>query len=455
MKRNSDQFSKLSYDELVHLCSELQDKVTRTISLKQELIGIKNDLDKELNRFQVIEEFGREGIFQESIESFGVTAVEYFIQAFEQPHCLIAEYAEDQNFLQILASFGFGNIILPQKFDFDAQYLNKKEGFILQQDTYCSESFHFLELEDALVGPFFDSEGKFKGLVICGQMTKDRLFYNPINPKDRYAFTVMSHKAGYLLQNFRYNQKLKLEIQIRKAIEEELEAKANDLMRSNKDLEQFAYVVSHDLKAPLINIAGFAQILNKKYRTDLAPNAQEYLDHVLEGVDRFKKVIDALLNFSRNVRAVEKMEMVELDKVVERILRSFTFTISKSKAKIEVGELPMIQANPRLIEQLFQNLIANAIKFKVKDRRTQICIQSEERASDYLITVADNGIGIEADLLEDIFIPFRRLHANHLYDGNGIGLSICKKIIERHNGKIWATSEGENQGTTIYISFPK
>lgn len=455
MKSSPEQFNSLSKEELVQMCAELQDKVTRTITLKQDLIGIKNDLDEELNRFRVIEEFGRQGIFQESIQGFGVLAVEYFIQAFEQPHCLIAEYAPDQKRLEILSNFGFNNIELPDFVNFDAKYLTKKEGFLLQHETYFSEAFHFLQLEDALIGPFFDSNGNFNGLVICGQMSRDKLFYKPINPKDRHAFTVMSRKAGHLLQNFRYNQKLKLEIEIRRAVEKELEAKANDLIRSNKDLEQFAYVVSHDLKAPLLNISGFAQILNAKYRKDLNAGGQECLDYILEGVDRFKSVIDALLEFSRNAKAAEHKEDIQLQTILDRIIRAFAFTIHQRDATIKCHDLPVVHANPELMEQLFQNLIANAIKFTPEEQKPCIEIKAEEKPDKLIIAVKDNGIGIEADFLKEIFVPFRRLNSATDYEGNGIGLSISRKIVERHNGEIWAHSDGIGQGTTVFVSLPK
>jgi signal transduction histidine kinase len=455
MKGNYDQFSGLTQEELIQLCAELQDKVTKTISLKQELIGIKNDLDQELNRFRMIEEFGREGIFQDSIDSFGVHAVESFVQVFEQPHCLVAEYSPENKRLQILNSFGFNDIDIPKYVAFDAQYLVKKEGFFLQQETYLNDIFQFLRLQDALIGPFFDSNGKFSGLIICGQMSKDKLFYSPIKPNDRHAYTVMSRKAGYLLQNFRYNQKLKLEIEIRAAIEKELEAKANDLMRSNKDLEQFAYIVSHDLKAPLLNIAGFAQLLDSKYRDALDKNGQEYLNYILEGVQRFKGVIDALLQFSRNVRAAEQKENVVLNQIFENIQRSFAFTINSRQADIQVADLPNVHANKDLLQQLFQNLISNALKFTPEECIPKIVVDAKEREEDFLIRVADNGIGIEEDFLKDIFVPFRRLNQTKEFEGNGIGLSICKKIIEQHNGKIWADSEGLGQGTTFYVSLPK
>jgi light-regulated signal transduction histidine kinase (bacteriophytochrome) len=265
----------------------------------------------------------------------------------------------------------------------------------------------------------------------------------------------MSRKAGYLLQNFRYNQKLKLEIEIRAAIEKELEAKANDLMRSNKDLEQFAYIVSHDLKAPLLNIAGFAQLLDSKYRDALDKNGQEYLNYILEGVQRFKGVIDALLQFSRNVRAAEQKENVVLNQIFENIQRSFAFTINSRQADIQVADLPNVHANKDLLQQLFQNLISNALKFTPEECIPKIVVDAKEREEDFLIRVADNGIGIEEDFLKDIFVPFRRLNQTKEFEGNGIGLSICKKIIEQHNGKIWADSEGLGQGTTFYVSLPK
>ncbi len=444
-----------TYEELEAICRDLQSKVAKNIVVQQELIEAKNELDKDLNRFKLVEAFGREGLFQEDIKDFGILAVEYFIQAFEQPHCLIAEYNREEKQLNVLASFGFEPLLKkPRKFHFDESFFETRESCFLQQSSVLKSKLSFLELVDALVSPFFNYNGKFSGLVICGQMEQDRKFYTPIDQKDRYPFTVMTHKAGTLLQNFRVNEDLKNEILERKKIEAQLALKAEDLLRSNEDLEQFAYVASHDLKAPLRNIASFAQLLRRRHASQLDETGKEYLEFIFRGIRRFNDVIEDLLQYSRTSRASVEFEKVALNDVLDAVKERIANIINECHGSITYNGLPEVYANQSQMEQLFQNLISNALKFTPSGRKPEIKIEARPNGQYYLFEIKDNGIGIEKEFFDKIFTLFQRLHVDEEYDGTGLGLSICKKIVERHKGKIWVESDGKGKGASFFFTLP-
>lgn len=448
-----DNSEKLSYEELSRLCAELQDKVTRGISTQQQLISIKNELDEELNRFKVIQEFSQEGLFQETIEEFSTLATEYFIQAFQQPHCLFAECRREGQ-LFVAGQFGFSGVEVPTRLPVQAEDIPHRSGFLLKEYPAFASKIEFLQLEDALVAPMYRPDNDFYGLVICGQQEADQRFYDPINAQDRHAFTVMATKASYLMYNFRTNELLKQEIQERRRVEQMLEAKANDLLRSNAELEQFAYVVSHDLKAPLRNVQGFADLL-KRNKEELKPATQEYINVIWEEVMRFSDIIDALLRYARvSTSSVQDMKMVDFQQLIYKIEGQLSMTLQQRKARLSYHNLPTLQANYRQMQQLLQNLVINAIKFTPEGRVPLIHLEAEPIQYGYRFAVLDNGIGLQPGDRQRIFGLFQRADRDRQYEGNGLGLSICKKIVEQHKGKIWAESAGPDKGATFFFTLP-
>lgn len=448
---------KPSYEELETWCRELQSKVTKGIVLQQELISIKDELDQELNRFRLIQEFGEVGMFRESIRDFATIATEYFIQAFEQPHCLLSEYRPEDDRLFVLSTFGFSGAEAPSSFEISPSHFRGREGFLLSQRPTLQQQLSGLCLEDALIAPLFAPDGAFLGVVAYGQKLEDQRFYNPIDPKDRYAFTVMATKVGYLLHNFRVNEQLKKEIEERKKVEKMLESKAEDLLRSNAELEQFAYVVSHDLKAPLRNAMGFARLLKAKHQEGLPSQAQGFLNVIWQELNRFSTIIDDLLAYARlssSQLSTEALPLVDLNQVVERVIARNSFTIEQRKASIHCQPLPTLPAHTAQMEQLFQNLILNAIKFTPNERTPEIHILVRPEGASYCFSIQDNGIGIDKESQNQIFGLFQRLHASNHYEGNGLGLSICKKIVEQHKGKIWAQSQGKGKGAVFSFILP-
>jgi PAS domain S-box-containing protein len=224
-----------------------------------------------------------------------------------------------------------------------------------------------------------------------------------------------------------------------------------ELARSNKDLEQFAYVTSHDLKEPLRMVSSFTQLLEKRYKGQLDKDADEFIKFIVDGAQRMQQLLDDLLEYAR-ITEVKEYEMVSLNEVVEESINNLKVAIEESYAVITIDTLPSIVANRTLMVQLFQNLIANAIKFQ-SEKTPKIHISSKKKNNKYYISVKDNGIGINPKYQKKIFKVFKRLHTMEEYDGTGIGLSITQKIVAHHNGNIWVKSE-PGEGSTFSFSIP-
>lgn len=232
-----------------------------------------------------------------------------------------------------------------------------------------------------------------------------------------------------------------------------LEAQAAELQRSNDDLEQFAYVASHDLQEPLRKVAGFCRLLQMRYGGQLDERADEYIFYAVDGAKRMQDLINDLLAFSRVGRTTEQFERVDLDEVVSDARETLAEMIDESGAKVDVGELPVVNGDRRLLVATFQNLIANAIKFR-REEPPEVTIEARERDGRWDITVSDNGIGIDPQYGDQIFTIFKRLHSKSEYSGTGIGLALTKKIVEFHGGSVTLVPS-EPPGAAFIITLPK
>jgi PAS domain S-box-containing protein len=239
----------------------------------------------------------------------------------------------------------------------------------------------------------------------------------------------------------------------RKIAEEHLKKVVDELLRSNSELEQFAYVASHDLQEPLRGVSGMAQLLLQKYQGKLDETADEYIELMIEGTLRMQTMISDLLILSRVNRFGKTFSRVDTKTAVKRSLENLSASIHESDAKIVYEELPAVIGDITQITQVFQNLIGNAIKFR-GERKPDIHVSAELQVDEWVFSVSDNGIGIEAQYFERIFLVFQRLHTQREYPGSGIGLSICKKIIERHGGRIWVEST-PGLGSTFFFTIPE
>ncbi len=239
----------------------------------------------------------------------------------------------------------------------------------------------------------------------------------------------------------------------RKKAEKELKKTMEDLKRSNRELEQFAYVASHDLQEPLRMVSSFTQLLEMKYKDELDAEALEYINFAVDGAKRMQDLINDLLAYSRVETKGGKFEDVDLEKVMDEVLFNLEITIEDNSAVITRETLPHIYANYRQMVQLFQNLIGNAIKYRSQET-PKIYISTKKENKHWLFSVEDNGIGIDNEHQKKVFEIFERLQTREEYPGTGIGLAICKKIVERHGGKIWVESK-PGKSSTFYFTITK
>lgn len=239
----------------------------------------------------------------------------------------------------------------------------------------------------------------------------------------------------------------------RKHGEEQLQQLNQQLQRSNQELEQFAYVASHDLREPLRKIRSYSDLLVKRYQGQLDERADKYISYITDSVIRMQALITDLLTYSRVSRNELVLEPTDLGQILQQTLTDLSPAIEENQAIINTTHLPIVQANPLQIGQVLQNLIANAIKFR-REQPPQIDIKAECQDDFWHISIQDNGIGIDPSYSDRIFAIFQRLHYREEYPGTGIGLAICQKIVERHGGKIWVESE-LGQGSTFHFTLIK
>jgi PAS domain S-box-containing protein len=244
------------------------------------------------------------------------------------------------------------------------------------------------------------------------------------------------------------------DITANKAKDEMLKQYVNELKASNADLENFAYIASHDLQEPLRMIDSFLHLLEKKIPGKAEDNTHEYIHYAIEGATRMKILINDLLQYSRVGTNKEEFTAIDINELLSYMLRVLSEPIDNSKAEITIKQMPIITANKTLITELFQNLITNAIKYQHHGTVPKIEIGYKEEPGHYLLYIKDNGIGIMAVHFEKIFEVFQRLHSKSQYSGTGIGLALCKKIVEIHKGKIWVDSTF-GEGSTFYFTLKK
>ena len=238
-----------------------------------------------------------------------------------------------------------------------------------------------------------------------------------------------------------------------KRFEADLARQAQELARSNSDLQQFAYVTSHDLQEPIRGMTAFSQILMRRYADVLDAQGVEFLRHIVASADRMQDMIQSLLAYSRVVNAEPAPRVpFPLESAVRWAMMNLTAAVAESGAVIVLEDLPSVDADQVQISQVFQNLLSNAIKYRRKDVPPQIHIAAHEGESGYVVSVRDNGIGISSVFFEKIFGVFKRLHGSEI-PGAGIGLALCRKIVERNGGRIWLDSE-PGVGSTFYFTIP-
>jgi PAS domain S-box-containing protein len=286
--------------------------------------------------------------------------------------------------------------------------------------------------------------------LIAGQIPNYSLEKRYIH-KDGHSIWVRVTSSIAKIEN-PYRISIIEDITERKKAEEELLNLTEELRRSNAELEQFAYAASHDMREPLRTITGFLKLLERRYKGKLDEKADEYISFTIDSVTRMDMVLKDLLEFSRLGAKAHHMKPLNCSVALEQALYNLRSTIEESGAEITYDLLPTVMANESQIASLFQNLLSNSIKFRGKGK-LRIHVSAEQKDNQWVFSVQDNGIGIDPKFFDRIFVIFRRLHTRQEYEGTGIGLAICKKIVELHGGRIWVESES-GEGATFYFTLP-
>jgi signal transduction histidine kinase len=271
--------------------------------------------------------------------------------------------------------------------------------------------------------------------------------------EERAVECIKRGAANYVLKD----HLTRLPLIVRTALEErrlrqEHRRAQDELLRSNRDLEQFAYVASHDLQEPLRMVGIFTQMLAGHFQGQLDEQTSRYMGFVIDGATRMQTMIEDLLTFSRVGRGGVQRVTIDCEEVLRKALINLAGAIEESGAVTDYETLPVVAADPGLLLQLFQNLIGNAIKFRSAEP-PRIKVWARQKGKEWVFAVRDNGIGISPEYAENIFVIFRRLHTRQEYPGNGLGLAICKKVVEQHGGRIWVESQLD-QGSTFQFTLP-
>ena len=302
----------------------------------------------------------------------------------------------------------------------------------------CYKALHDLDS----ICPWCVNERVFKGETVRWeiQSPKDNHWYYIVN-------TPIYHTNGTLSK-----QAMIIDITEIKKTEEELKRISEELARSNAELKDFAYIASHDLKKPLQSIESFANLLARRYKGKLDAKADEFISYIVEGVQRLQILIKDLLEYSQIETKAKNITPTDCSFIVEEAMSNLKTAMDESNAVVTYNKLPTIMSDPQQIISLFQNLIDNAIKFR-SNKAPRVRISADRKGNEWLFSIRDNGIGIDPENFEKIFVMFQRLHGSADFPGTGIGLSICKKIIERHGGRIWVESKPGN-GATFFFVIP-
>ena len=282
----------------------------------------------------------------------------------------------------------------------------------------------------------------------------------PFNMEEVYSIVRNAlRQQRLLLENQRLvetlqtsNADLSSEIAERQRTEEKLNRTASELARSNADLEQFAYVASHDLQEPLRMVTSYCQLLQRRYKGKLDADADEFIHYAVDGASRMQALISDLLAYSRVGTGGEGLIDLDYQSIVDKAANNLKFALEEANVTITHDVLPRLTAEPVQLLQLTQNLLGNAIKYR-GDKLPRAHVGAQRRDGEWLISISDNGIGIDPQNIDRVFLIFQRLHTQSEYPGTGVGLAICKKIVERHGGRIWAESEPGN-GSTFFFTLP-
>ncbi len=348
--------------------------------------------------------------------------------------------------------------------DIVSNRLHWGEGFTTLFGYHRADDINKIESWIRCIHPddIYDVVNSIRDTVYSTSLPKWESEYRFMKADGTYAMVldrgfVIRNESGKPLRMIGAMQDVTLRRQNERTLQqlnEQLQKRASELVASNEELEQFAYIASHDLQEPLRMITGFLTRLEKKYHDQLDEKAQQYIWFAVDGAVRMRQIILDLLEYSRMGRADNNVEKIDTTELLKKVIQMHEGMIGESDAAIIVGDLPVIHASRVPMEHVFSNLISNAIKYRKEGVQPLIKISAEDRKDSWQFSVADNGIGIRQEFFHKIFVIFQRLHNKEEYSGTGVGLAICKKIVENHKGHIWVESEPE-KGSTFYFTICK
>lgn len=336
------------------------------------------------------------------------------------------------------------------------EVFDKVNAFAVGAVDYISKPFQFEEvlarIESHLTLRNLQKQLKEQNVLLQEEIRNRLAVEKTLHEKNQILQQEISTRLAVEKALQEQNLILQKEISNRQHAESALLKSNQELARSNAELEQFAYVASHDLQAPLATIASYAQLLEKRYKDQLDSQASKFIGNIVHGCTRMQTLIDDLLEYSRVGRSQRPFELVDCNHAIQQTIANLQGAIRDTKAVVTYNNLPTVMGDNSQLVQLFQNLVGNAIKYR-HDAAPAVHITASKQEGNWLFSISDNGIGIAMQHQERIFQIFQRLHTQREYSGTGIGLAICQKIVERHGGSIWVESE-PGQGSTFHFTLP-
>jgi len=335
------------------------------------------------------------------------------------------------------------------------EVFDKVNAFAVGGVDYISKPFQFEEvlarIESHLTLRNLQKQLKEQNVLLQEEISSRLAVEKTLDEKNQVLQQEISNRCAVEKALQEQNLLLQQEISNRQCAESALLKSNQELARSNAELEQFAYVASHDLQAPLATIASYAQLLEKRYKDQLDSQASKFIGNIVHGCTRMQTLIDDLLEYSRVGRSQKPFQIIDCNHVIQQVIANLQGAIRNNQAVVTYTELPAVMGDISQLVQLFQNLVSNAIKYR-QDESPTVYINAYKQENNWLFSVSDNGIGIASQYQERIFQIFQRLHTQKEYSGTGIGLAICQKIVERHGGSIWVDSE-PGQGSTFHFTL--
>ncbi len=477
---------KPTYNELLQKCKELQSQVQTSITIRHDLVKAKNDLDDELSKFQLMQEYGREALNILNEGEFTKLTLEYFIRIYNQARGGIFKFNAKENKVTPLSVFGMYGAELQNEITVSDKFKEAclSEGIII--DAQSTEWFDFFKMGfyKAYVACFYE-DSVIQGLVLIGHSKEESKFYPELVSSDLASFTTMVQSVGSLYSNLHLQKALKYELLERKKIEQalikseeelklanqqleykiesrtselnesnlKLKQQTSELISTNTDLRRFANVISHDLKTPLRSMGSFSGLLKKKIGHRLNDAERKYLDIIEGSSTSMYALIEDLLTYTKvNSEGLNLYEADVKALVGETLVFLDSEIHDKDAVIINKIEDCVIFCDRIKLKQVFLNLIQNAIKFSsLEGQIPEIVIANEQRGNQVLFSVRDNGIGIDEEFKDKVFVEFERLNGNK-YQGSGMGLSICDRIVDKHGGKIWFVNN-QQKGATFYFTI--